>query len=123
MKTPRRIRNGSEDHVDSPNPVDHPGCLFAVFAGLFPRLAVLLIWLARPLYVDAVFGGNWLWPVLGVIFLPLTTLMYVLMWTPGIGLVGLALAGYSCDSGYQESGEHGLCQPRPLLLHTHIRLI
>ena len=67
MKTPRRIRNGSEDHVDSPNPVDHPGCLFAVFAGLFPRLAVLLIWLARPLYVDAVFGGNWLWPVLGVI--------------------------------------------------------
>jgi hypothetical protein len=65
------------------------GCLFAVFAGLFPRLAVLLIWLARPLYFDAVFGGNWLWPVLGVIFLPFTTLMYVLMWTPGIGLVGL----------------------------------
>src|SRR5215203_6260442 len=24
------------------------GCLFAVFAGFFPRLAVLFIWIARP---------------------------------------------------------------------------
>lgn len=65
------------------------GCLFAIFAGLFPRLAVLLIWLARPVLFSAAFGGFWLWPILDVIFLPFMTLMYVLLWTPGVGLIGL----------------------------------
>lgn len=59
------------------------GCLFAIFAGMFPRLGVLLIWLARPAFFSAAFGGSWLWPVLGVIFLPFTTLMYALVWGPG----------------------------------------
>lgn len=62
------------------------GCLFAIFAGLFPRLGVLLIWLARPVLFTAAFGGFFLWPILGIIFLPFTTLMYVLIWTPGIGI-------------------------------------
>lgn len=65
------------------------GCLFAVFAGFFPRIAVLFIWLARPVYFTAAFGGNWLWPILGILFLPFTTLMYVLLVSPGVGLVGL----------------------------------
>ena len=64
------------------------GCLFALFAGAFPRLGTLFIWLARPVYFSAAMGGNWFWPLLGIIFLPFTTLMYVLLWTPGIGLVG-----------------------------------
>ena len=55
------------------------GCLFAIFAGMFPRLGVLLIWLARPLLFTAAFGGSWLWPILGIIFLPFTMLMYVLL--------------------------------------------
>jgi hypothetical protein len=63
------------------------GCLFAVFAGMFPRLGVLFIWLARPLLFSAAFGGSWFWPLLGIIFLPFTTLMYALMWSPG-GLAG-----------------------------------
>jgi hypothetical protein len=61
-------------------------CLFAIFGGLFPRLAVLFIWLARPSYFNAAFNDSWFWPILGIIFLPFTTLMYVLLWTPGIGL-------------------------------------
>jgi hypothetical protein len=65
------------------------GCLFAVFAGLFPRLAVLLIWLARPARFSDAFDGFLLWPVLGVIFLPFTTLTYVFVWSPGVGLAGL----------------------------------
>jgi hypothetical protein len=48
------------------------GCLFAIFAGLFPRLAVLLIWLARPVLFTAAFGGFFLWPILGIIFLEKT---------------------------------------------------
>ena len=65
------------------------GCLFALFAGFFPRLAVLFIWLARPAMFTAAFGGSWLLPVIGVLVLPFTTLMYVILWSPGVGLTGL----------------------------------
>ena len=61
-------------------------CLFALVAAAFPRIGTLLIWLARPTYFSNAFGGSWLWPILGIIFLPFTTLMYVLLWSPGIGL-------------------------------------
>jgi hypothetical protein len=61
-------------------------CLFALVAGMFPRLGTLLIWLARPIMFERAFNGSWLWPLLGVIFLPFTTLMYVILWSPGIGL-------------------------------------
>jgi len=63
-------------------------CLFAMFAAFFPRLGVLFIWLARPAYFNSVFGGSWILPLLGVIFLPFTTLMTVLLWSPGLGLYG-----------------------------------
>ena len=61
-------------------------CLFALFAGFAPRLATLFIWIARPTIFNAAFGGSWFWPILGIIFLPFTTLMYVILWSPGIGL-------------------------------------
>jgi hypothetical protein len=64
------------------------GCLFAIFAGAFPRLGTLIIWLARPQLFSDAFGGNWFWPILGIIFLPFTTLMYVLLWSTGRGVVG-----------------------------------
>jgi hypothetical protein len=63
------------------------GCLFAIFAGAFPRIATLVLWLARPVLFSAAFGGSWLWPVLGIVFLPLTTLFYVVLWSPA-GIVG-----------------------------------
>ncbi len=63
-------------------------CLFVMFAAAFPRFGTLFIWLARPKMFSAAFNGSWLWPVLGIIFLPFTTLMYVFLWTPGIGLFG-----------------------------------
>jgi hypothetical protein len=61
-------------------------CCLAVFIAFFPRLGTLLIWLARPAMFMAAFGGNYIWPILGIIFLPFTTLMYVILWSPGIGL-------------------------------------
>jgi hypothetical protein len=85
------------------------GCLFLIFAGAFPRFAVLLMWIARPQVFASAFGGSWLIPLLGVFFLPLTTLMYVLLWTSnGIGgfdWVWLVLAvlldlGGMASSGY-----------------------
>ncbi|MGH3145941.1 MAG: hypothetical protein ACRDTR_09095 [Rubrobacter sp.] len=64
------------------------GCLLAIFAGLFPRLALLVLWIARPALVGAAFG-TFILPLLGFIFLPFTTLIYVLVYTPGVGVVGL----------------------------------
>jgi hypothetical protein len=61
-------------------------CLFALLAGFFPRIAFLVYWIARPQTVNAVFG-TFVWPLLGLIFLPFTTLMYTILWSPR-GLVG-----------------------------------
>jgi hypothetical protein len=58
------------------------GCLVALMAGLFPRLALFIVWLARPARIDAAFD-TFLLPLLGIIFLPFATLMYVLLYTPG----------------------------------------
>jgi len=63
------------------------GCLFLMMAGVFPRLGTLFIWLARPAYFTAAFGNTIIWPILGIIFLPFTTLMYVLLWS-STGLTG-----------------------------------
>ncbi len=63
-------------------------CLFALFAVFAPRVLDILLWIARPTVFLAPFNGGWFLPLLGIIFLPFTTLMYVLLWTPGIGLTG-----------------------------------
>jgi hypothetical protein len=53
------------------------GCIFALIAILSPRFAIILLWLFTN-YVDRAFAG-WFLPLLGVIFLPWTTLFYVLV--------------------------------------------
>ena len=56
-------------------------CCLALVAGfLGPRLA-LFVWWVFGNKVDAAFD-NWIWPLLGLIFLPWTTLAYVLAWGP-----------------------------------------
>ena len=62
-------------------------CLFALLAGFAPRLAFLFLWIARPAMVNTAFS-TWIWPLLGVIFLPFTTLMYVLLVYGVGGLTG-----------------------------------
>lgn len=63
------------------------GCLFVMFGGLFPRLALLILWIARPALVDTAFS-TFIFPLLGIIFLPFTTLIYVIVYIPGVGLTG-----------------------------------
>jgi hypothetical protein len=63
------------------------GCLILLLGGIFPRLALFIVWVARPKMVDAAFD-TWIWPILGIIFLPFATLMYVILWRTG-GLNGL----------------------------------
>jgi hypothetical protein len=63
------------------------GCLLLLAAGAFPRLAMIVYWIARPGRVDAAYDSA-LIPVLGIVFLPLTTLVYTLLHTPGVGVTG-----------------------------------
>ena len=63
------------------------GCLLAVLAAFFPRLVLFIVWILRPNLVDAAFN-TWVWPLLGIIFLPFATLLYVILYTPGVGLSG-----------------------------------
>src|SRR5262245_19763212 len=57
------------------------GCLFALLAVLSPRVALVILWIFTPL-VTRVFDQAWWWPLLGLLFLPFTTLMYVLVVAP-----------------------------------------
>jgi hypothetical protein len=77
-------RNAGRKHLEE---VDRMGCLFALLGGLFPRLALLIVWIARPVLVGAAFN-TFLLPLLGIIFLPFTTLIYVIVYTPNVGVVG-----------------------------------
>lgn len=63
------------------------GCIFALIALVSPRLAVALMWIFTP-WVDRAFV-HVIWPILGILFLPLTTLLYVILWnTGGRGVTG-----------------------------------
>jgi hypothetical protein len=75
-------------------------CCLALTAGfLGPRVALFIWWLFGN-KVDAAFD-TWIWPLLGLIFLPWTTLAYVLAWGPinavsGAGWLVVAL-GFAAD--------------------------
>jgi hypothetical protein len=62
------------------------GCLLAFGAAVAPRLILILAWIFGDRW-DQVWDGNWILPLLGIIALPYTTIMYVLVWSPG-GLNG-----------------------------------
>jgi hypothetical protein len=63
------------------------GCLLALMSAFAPRLVFLIIWIARPSYINAVFD-TFILPLLGLIFLPFTTLMWVLLDAPPVGVHG-----------------------------------
>ncbi|MFV1858584.1 MAG: hypothetical protein ACC647_04455 [Anaerolineales bacterium] len=61
-------------------------CFFAVLVTAGPRLASIIWWLFQPVRWSLAFSSA-IWPILGIIFLPWTTLFYMLVF-PG-GVVGL----------------------------------
>lgn len=63
------------------------GCLLAIGAAFAPRVVLILAWIFGRRW-DAVWGGNWFWPLLGIILAPYTTIMYLLVWSPGLGIYG-----------------------------------
>lgn len=61
-------------------------CFFVLLIGLGPRIAGVFWWLLEPARWSLAFDSV-IWPILGIIFVPWTTLMYLIVF-PG-GLSGL----------------------------------
>ena len=67
-------------------------CALLMLLLLGPRIVGIFWWIFQPVRWQSAFGSWfggtlwWIWPVLGLIFVPWTTLMYILV-APG-GLVG-----------------------------------
>jgi hypothetical protein len=55
-------------------------------SGLGPRIALAAWWIFGD-KVDAAFGSA-IWPLLGLLFLPWTTIFYVIAWSPVVGVDG-----------------------------------
>jgi len=91
-------------------------CLVATLFALGPRAAILVWWLIEPGRIALAFDTA-IWPFLGFLFLPWTTLMYLVVFPGGItGLdivwLGLAVAmdafawfggGYTNRSRFQQT--------------------
>ena len=63
------------------------GCLLAFGAAVAPRVFLVLAWIFSPRW-PAVWGGDFLLPLLGIIFLPYTTIMYMLAYQVPRGVDG-----------------------------------
>jgi hypothetical protein len=63
------------------------GCLLAILTGFFPRVGLLIVWIFTN-EVDQAYD-TFILPLLGLIFLPLTTLVYALFYTPIGGVEGI----------------------------------
>jgi hypothetical protein len=65
-------------------------CAIAILGLIGPRALIIFWWLVDPARWSVTFGGSPVLPVLGLLFLPWTTVMYVLFWTVG----GLSFFGW-----------------------------
>jgi hypothetical protein len=80
------------------------GCLLELFA----RIGLLIVWVQTPLVKNG-FHDGWILPLLGLLFLPLTALSYVVVYALGNGTVtGAAwlwvILGLLFDLGVHGSG-------------------
>lgn len=80
--------------------------LLALLLALSPRFILFFMWLFQSSRLDA-FSGFWL-PFIGFLFLPFTTLMYMLVWSAsnGVSFIGwvLVLLAFLMDMGSYGSG-------------------
>ena len=60
------------------------GCIFALLSLLSPRLAFIFLWIFTDLVTRAF--DTWIFPLIGLIFLPFTSVIYVLVYNPVSGV-------------------------------------
>lgn len=84
-------------------------CVFAVILAGAPRIAFFLWWLLQPARINATFGGSFLWPLLGVLVLPWTALMYVIVYPGGLSFVNwvFLILAFAVDISAYTSGGIG----------------
>ena len=61
-------------------------CFVLLFSALGPRFVILGMWLFGS-RVDLAFS-TWVWPLLGLLLAPWTTMMYLLTWSVANGVSG-----------------------------------
>ncbi len=85
------------------------GCLLVLFVALSPRLGMVAIWLLTD-WEDRVFNG-WLIPVLGIILLPWTTVLYTIGFVLGgdtavpWGILGAIIGVFADIMSYASSSK------------------
>lgn len=87
------------------------GCVIGCLALAFPRVALVLVWLLGPVgYLSRPFPGL-VWPILGFLFLPTTTLAFAFATTSlepagGLSPFGwlLVIVGLLLDLGFIGGG-------------------
>ena len=85
-------------------------CLLLLVTLFFPRIVLLLLWFFST-YLQRAYHGGLLIPILGFIFLPLTTLVYAWevnnqMPTAGINLLWLLIAVIIDLGGWGHGARH-----------------
>ena len=83
------------------------GCLAALMGLFFPRLTLALLWLFTP-YVQQGAFRNWIWPLLGLIFAPFTSLALVWAFNTEFGILQIAavILGVIFDFGSSSNAEN-----------------
>lgn len=84
-------------------------CLFLLLLLLGPRSVIVIWWLVQPLRWDAAFN-SFLVPFLGFLFLPWTTLMYVIVAPGGVtgpDVLWMGLAVLADVASYAGGGVYG----------------
>ena len=84
-------------------------CFYTILLFLGPRIASIIWWIADPNRWVGVAFDSAIWPILGILFLPWTTLMYVLVaygGVTGFDWLFLALAFFG-DIGAYAGGGYG----------------
>lgn len=63
-------------------------CIFTILLFLGPRFAGIVWWIARPIRwvgeTNASAFNSFIWPILGLLFAPWTTLMYLIVFPGGV---------------------------------------
>ncbi|MBL8963898.1 MAG: hypothetical protein KF787_13345 [Phycisphaeraceae bacterium] len=83
------------------------GCLLAAIALMFPRLVIIILVIAGD-YMSRAYETT-IWPILGFVFLPYTTLAYAICQNEGGGIQGwwiaLLVLAILSDLGCWSGGE------------------
>ena len=85
-------------------------CAILSLALFGPRAAAIIWWLADSARWTLAFGENFLLPAAGILFLPWTTIVYVLVFPEGlsgIDMVGLVVAAVADIGSYLGGGVQG----------------